>query len=52
MEITKKTRVYVAGCGGMLGLAVHKKGKLVTLDRGVHSLAGAAMMGRGVVEIL
>ena len=36
----------------LLGLAVHKKGKLVTLDRGVRSLAGAAMMERGVVEIL
>ena len=36
----------------LLGLALHKKGKLVTLDRGVRSLAGAAMMERGVVEIL
>ena len=36
----------------LLGLAVHKKGKLLTLDRGMRSLAGAAMTERGVVEIL
>jgi toxin-antitoxin system PIN domain toxin len=36
----------------LLGLAVHKKGKLLTLDRAMRSLAGAAMMARGIVEIL
>jgi predicted nucleic acid-binding protein len=34
----------------LLGLAVHKKGKLLTLDRGIRSLAGAAMIERGLVE--
>jgi toxin-antitoxin system PIN domain toxin len=36
----------------LLGLAVYKKGKLLTLDRGMRSLAGAAMIERGIVEIL
>jgi len=36
----------------LLGLAVHKKGKLPTLDRGMRFLAGAAMIERGIVEIL
>jgi uncharacterized protein len=35
----------------LLGLAVHKKGKLLT-HRGMRSLAGAAMTERGIVEIL
>ena len=36
----------------LLGLAVRKKGKLLTLDRGMRSLAGAAMIERSMVEIL
>jgi uncharacterized protein len=36
----------------LLGLALHKKGKLLTLDRGMRSLAGAAMIERGIAEIL
>ena len=36
----------------LLGLAVHKRGKLLTLDRGMRSLAGASMIERGMVEIL
>ena len=36
----------------LLGLDVHKKGKLLTLDRGMRSLAGAAMIERGMLEIL
>jgi len=36
----------------LLGLAVHNKGKLLALDRGMRSLAGAAMIERGMVEIL
>jgi hypothetical protein len=34
------------------GLAVHKKGKLLTLDRGMRFLADAAMIERRIVEIL
>jgi hypothetical protein len=48
-RITFTSRLRMLTCWG---LAVLKKGKLLTLDPGMRFLAGAAMIGRRIVEIL
>ncbi len=56
--ISKRLKRYFQGCKGhrqitdayLLGLAIHRGGKLVTLDRGIRQIAGDEFAGR--VEII